>query len=282
MQRILTITVFLAFGLLVNAQGYEDQFKVDYDTPLTIDLEKDEIELEETVFFGAKKKKKNVFYGLQTRKGYTKTIRRRHKIIEQFRFLKEFQEPDEYAQNVYWFDFKKAKIVNSRKPEPGKSGILHGPYKKMVDDQVVEQASFYKGLRHGRRLVWNTKDILQVKENWYKGWPRDAKVDYYNKEKKELKEVIPYQLGELSGDYYKFFSNGIVQIKGKYELGQKIGSWKEYQVRAGRRKIKKIVNYPKKPFMDQEPYVFREWNKKGKLIYDFKRDKNKPRPVVPN
>ena len=62
------------------------------DTPVTVDL--DEIEEEENAKPRKKKRKKNVFYGLKTKKGFTKTGYGDNTVLELFYYLKEYKEPD--------------------------------------------------------------------------------------------------------------------------------------------------------------------------------------------
>ena len=42
--------------------------------------------------------------------------------------------------------------------------MMHGPYKKRVGDQIIEEGIFYYGLKHDRWLRYNSSDILQNKE----------------------------------------------------------------------------------------------------------------------
>ena len=280
LRLLVFITIFLAVHTSFS-QGFDDQFKVDYETPLTIDLENEEVEFEESVFFSGKSKKKNVYHGLKTKKGFTKSYRRRHKIIEQFRFLKEFQEPPANIQDVFWFDLKNGKIMKSLKYDPKYSALLHGPYKKTVDDQIIEEAYFYKGVRHGRRMIWNTRDILQSKQKWYKGLPMEAQVAYYNKEKKQYREIIPFQNGEREGDYLLFFEDGEVALEGEFESDQKIGLWREYlKTESGKRRHKKDIQYPKEPHTGQHGFLLREWNERGERIYDYARSGKKEKRFV--
>ena len=48
--------------------------------------------------------------------------------------------------------------------------MLHGPYTKRINDQVIENGFFYFGLKHGRWIRLNKSDILQDKETYFLGW----------------------------------------------------------------------------------------------------------------
>ena len=42
--------------------------------------------------------------------------------------------------------------------------MMHGPYKKRLGEQIIEEGIFYYGLKHGRWVRFNRSDILQDKE----------------------------------------------------------------------------------------------------------------------
>ncbi|MEM0939253.1 MAG: hypothetical protein AAF600_04080 [Bacteroidota bacterium] len=249
-------------------ESLESLFKVDYDTPLTLDLEADEKEENGIgpVTQKKKKKKKNVFFGLKTRKGFTRTIRGKEILWEQFHLLKEYQSPPEYARDFYWFDMKKRVIKNSLKVDKKIAAVLHGPYRKLLGEQVVEEGWYYKGMKHRRWIRFNRHDILQDKAYWWKGWPQESRLAYYDFKKTKLKEVIPVHYGEKNGEYWAFHEDGTIAVKGEYKFGHRVGLWREYY--DGRR-IKREVMYPEDPFnFEFNPYILREWDKRGALIYD--------------
>lgn len=249
-------------------ESLESLFKVDYDTPLTLDLEADEKEENGIgpVTQKKKKKKKNVFFGLKTRKGFTRTIRGKEILWEQFHLLKEYQSPPEYARDFYWFDMKKRVIKNSLKVDKKIAAVLHGPYRKLLGEQVVEEGWYYKGMKHRRWIRFNRHDILQDKAYWWKGWPQESRLAYYDFKKTKLKEVIPVHYGEKNGEYWAFHEDGTIAVKGEYKFGHRVGLWREYY--DGRR-IKREVMYPEDPFnFEFNPYILREWDRRGALIYD--------------
>lgn len=266
-----SIFIFLVFiSLLTKGQEatetIEDIFKVDYDTPLTLDLASNEETEIEPVKQKKKKVKKNVFFGIKTRKGYTRDLIRGQVVYEIFNRLKEFEPPPEYARDFYWFDVKKKKIVNSLKVNPDNAAVLHGPYKKMVGDQVLEEGWFYKGMKHKRWVRLNKYDILQDKKYWWKGWPQESLLSYYDYQKTKLREVIPMHYGERNGEYWAFHKNGKVAVRGTYKFNHRVGLWKEFY---NDRKIKREVKYSEDPFnFEFKAHITKEWNEKGKVIYD--------------
>lgn len=252
----------------------DDIFKVNYDTPLTLDLApKEEVEIE-PVKQKKKKVKKNFFFGVKTKKGVTRDLVRGEVVYELFNRLKVYEGPPEYARDFYWYDYKKKKIVNSLKINKDNAAVLHGPYKKMVGEQVLEEGYFYKGMKHKRWVRFNKFDILQDKTYWWKGWPQESLLAYYDFEKTKLREVIPMHYGERNGEYWAFHESGALAARGNYQFNHKTGLWREYY--EGRR-VKREVMYSEDPFNFKfRAHILKEWDEKGKVIYDkvkFERGK---------
>ncbi len=271
MTRLLLVSSLLIVALGLKAQEttpetIDDIFKVNYDTPLTLDLESNQEEQIEPVKQKKKRVKKNVFFGIKTRKGYTRDLIRGEVVYEIFHVMRNYEAPPEYARDFYWYDYKKRKIVNSLRVNEANAGVIHGPYKKMIGDQVLEEGWFYKGMKHKRWVKFNKYDILQDKAYWWKGWPQESLLAYYDFQKTKLREVIPMHYGERNGDYWAFHENGSLAARGKYKFDHKVGLWKEYY--DGRR-VKREVRYPDDPFdVNFKPHILKEWNIAGKVIYD--------------
>lgn len=263
---------FILMAPMVSAQGNEsldDLFKVDYDTPLTLDLEEKEEDEATTSVKEEKKKKRNTYFGIKTRKAFTRKGFGNDVVYEIFNVLKKYEGPPEYAADFYWYDYRKKKIMNSLKADQKNAGVLHGPYRKMLGDQVLEEGWYYKGLKHRRWVRFNRHDILQDKKYWWKGWTQESKLAYHDFKKTKLREVIPLHYGEKDGEYWAFHEDGSLAVKGKYKFDHKVGLWREYYD-GGR--VKREVIYPDDPFDFQAtPYIAREWNSRGTLIYDRKK-----------
>lgn len=260
--------LLLAFAAHSQDQSLEELFKVDYDTPLTLDLKADEEDVSgvEPVKQKEKKKKKNVYFGIKTKKGFARSGYGNDVIFELFHVLKEYESPPEYARDFFWYDYKKKQIVNSLRVDPKNAAVLHGPYKKMLGEQIVEEGWYYKGMKHRRWVRFNRHDILQDKTYWWKGWPQNSRLAYYDFKRTKLKEVIPVHYGEKNGEYWAFHENGSIAVRGEYKFDHKVGLWQEYY--DGRR-IKREVIYPKDPFdFKFNPSITKEWDRKGTLIYD--------------
>ena len=242
-----------------------------------------------------KKPKKKVFYGKKTKKGFTVTQKGKNQIIETFFYLKKWEEPSPYIKDIYWYDYLKLEINKSRKFDSLTSKLLHGPYEKSINGVVVESGIYYLGTKHGRWETWSKpknkkyvtfkrdstgkliKDLeetienqqqLLSKEKYDRGWPRSAEITYYDSQKRLLKEVKPYKEGDLHGEYYYFDRRGRIITFGKYEYGEKVGQWVEYQENSPRHYRKRITLYQDHAFFNDEPFIVREWDEKGKLKVD--------------
>ena len=109
-MRKLLLYLLLSLPYFLVAQEI-DEF-VTINTPLTIDLDAEE---EERVAPKAKKRKKKVFYGLKTKKAFTKKGAGNKIETEIFYYLKDPEPLDPYVRDIYWFDFKRRQIKKSRK-----------------------------------------------------------------------------------------------------------------------------------------------------------------------
>ena len=181
---------------LDNVDPDDIEFIIERSQPLTIDLEEEE---EEEPHKKKKKPKKNVFYGIKTKKGYTKTGYGDNTTVEIFHYLKEWREPDSYVPDIYWFDFRRKRIRNTGTIDRKYGRILHGPYTKIIGGQLVEQGIYYVGTKHGRWIKLDKNDILVDKRKYYKGWPKESLVKFYDDDRKKLKEVMPVVYGEVEG-----------------------------------------------------------------------------------
>lgn len=271
MIRIVVIFILLLVANLAHAQiepkVQEGQFTFDTDKPFTL-LELDQND--EPIVTKKKKPKRKVFYGIKTKKAFTRKGYGDKMTIELFYVLKSKtpEKPTGFARDVYWYDFARKEL---RKTSTGafdvKKGVLaHGPYKRMVGDAIIEEGIFYKGTKHGRWMQYDRQNLVQDKEKYYKGWPKESLVTYYDpNERKKIKEITPIEYGEKEGYYYLFHENGQIAVVGEYHWGERINDWIE-NYSTGKRK--KTISYPKEPFdKDFKSFVKKEWGEKGKEIY---------------
>lgn len=222
------------------------------------------------------KQPKNVFYGIKTKKNFIKHYTTNGSEIEIFNYVVELQEPHPYLKNVQevvYFNPNKRALQKTIDADKNDLRVLHGLYRKVRNGKVVEQGFYYLGGKHGRWEVHDENGILKNKERYYRGWPKEAEIEYYDSDRKKIKEMIPVHYGEKHGMYYAFYEGGQMQMRGRYEFGCRVGTWTEYyQFGKYSRMKKKETRYPKKPFDKTEPLVVKEWDEKGKLTYDRDRD----------
>jgi antitoxin component YwqK of YwqJK toxin-antitoxin module len=246
------------------AMGKEGQFTFETEKPYKL-LELDE-KTSEPIVSKKKKPKRGTFYGIKTRKSYTRKGFGDKTVIELFYVLKKPEKPTAFVRDIYWYDFTRREIRRTGNFDPKKGVLLHGPYKKMQGAVVLEEGIFYKGAKHGRWMKYDRNDLLDDKEKYYKGWPKESLVTYYDAvEHKKVKEMIPIEIDEREGFYFLFHENGVIAVTGEYKWGRKVGDWIENYPNGKR---KKILSYPKEPFEKElRPFVKKEWDDKGREIF---------------
>ncbi|MDB5274089.1 MAG: hypothetical protein JWO58_2456 [Chitinophagaceae bacterium] len=215
-----------------------------------------------------KKGKKKTFYGIKTRRGFTRAGDGERVTVELFFTLKKYREPNAFVPEIYVFDITAGKIKKVSKIEEGKRKnyrILHGPYKRMYNGEIIEEGVFYIGTKNARWEKYDKKSILIGKTKYFRGWPKEAKIEYFDNERKRPHEVIPYAYGLKEGDYYLFSEKGNIKLKGQYENGRRIGTWVEYFDNTDKRQRELL--YGESGYEEQkEPVVMKEWNERGNLI----------------
>jgi antitoxin component YwqK of YwqJK toxin-antitoxin module len=223
----------------------------------------------------SKKKKKNVFLGEKMKKAFTKTgPKGRNQKIAVFYYLKYPRPLDAYAPAYYYFDTKKHKILKLSEIQEDLSTlkIMHGPYKVMQNNKVIESGYYALGARHLRWETFDRNGVLLSKTHYEMGFPRDANVSYYGEDRAKINEVVPYVNGRLEGDYAKFLLNGQPEWRGQFENGKRVGIWTKYWGFRGRRRYE--YQYGETGYDPEvaEPELVREYNRDAKLIYD--KEKN--------
>jgi antitoxin component YwqK of YwqJK toxin-antitoxin module len=94
-------------------------------------------------------------------------------------------------------------------------------------------------------MKYNREGLLDDKEKYYKGWPKESMVSYYDQERKKVKELIPVEYGEREGNYFMFHDNGLLAVQGEYRFNYRVGDWIENYPNGKR---KKLISYGKDPF----------------------------------
>lgn len=191
--------------------------------------------------------------------------------IEEFHVLKEYTPISAYVRDIRWYDTKAKKLSSSVIKDKERALPLHGPYKRYVAGNLMEEGYYFMGTKDGRWVRYDAKYTLLDKTHWYRGFPASSRISYYDSSHTKIKEVIPVFYEDIEGEYFSFYEEGQLSAYGKYEHNEKIGRWVEYY--QYRRQRKKETQYPKSCWdEDFEPFVLREWDDKGKLLYDYTKD----------
>ncbi|WP_210462171.1 toxin-antitoxin system YwqK family antitoxin [Rufibacter roseolus] len=215
--------------------------------------------------------KKKIYFGYRVKKGFARQGKGKNQIVETFYYLREYKEPNPYVRDKHYFDVKKRKIFRSPTLDPSKTQmlILHGPYTKMRGDVLIEQGYFYVGTKHLRWETFKTDSTLSQRQHFEKGFLRDAVISYYDAAKTKIKEVIPYQYGQVQGEYYKFYENGQLEWLGTYDKGRKVGTWINFYDFRGRRQFE--FQYAESAFDKPiEPVLVKQYDRHGALVFEKK------------
>ena len=215
------------------------------------------------------KVKKNVYYGEKTKRQWIVSEVQGRTQIEEFYILKEPAEVNFYVPFVGVFDKDRQQIISVRNRSAMTENVLHGPYKRMINEKVVEEGMYFFGTKHERWLSLSLQQKLNNKEHFFKGWYRDSEISYYDPDTKtKVKEVIPYQYGKKEGMYYYFYENGQLAVRGFYAFDKKVGIWEEFH-NTNRVSIKKEIQFAPDPFQKYfRAYIRKEWDKFANPIYE--------------
>lgn len=214
-----------------------------------------------------KKAKKNIYYGVKTKKGYTKQNIRESVQYEVFHYTTESRTLDPYIRDIYWID-SRDKVIRTKNFDSARGFLLHGPYQREVGDIVVEKGFYFFGTKHGTWMKFDNKSVLLDKLHYAEGWPKDSKVTYYNREKRQIEKLIPVEYDLMEGNFFHFHEDGQVAVTGEYHFGEKVGLWTEYWNIKNNAVRKREIQYQSQPFTKNfTPYIRAEWDKDGNLVY---------------
>lgn len=214
------------------------------------------------------KKKKNHFFGVKTKRAYTVNKISGRTVIEDFYILPEPVEVDRYVLEIHTHDQNRGQVKVTRPNTRLVSRVLHGPYKKLVNDQVIEEGMYFYGTKHQRWTWYTREDKLTRKEHYHKGWFRDSEITYYDGDAKQrIESVTPIQYGKKEGTYIHFFPNGRLAMRGRYQFDKKVGVWEEFH-ELNRAVIKREIQYAPDPFQkDFQSFIRKEWDELTNLLY---------------
>ena len=150
-----------------ESDAEEQRFTID--TPANLDFKK-----EEDPVSGKKKKKvkKKVYYGIKTKKGFTRKGQGNRITYELFYYLKKSEKPQTFVRDIYWYDFTRREVRKTTTFDPAKGVLLHGPYEKRQGDVVLE-TGIYTKYPTGRWMKYNRDSHLWTK-TVLPGWPKES------------------------------------------------------------------------------------------------------------
>lgn len=194
-------------------------------------------------------------------------------VVEEFNVLKTWQDPSPYVREKFGYSPKEARIRPLTKDQNGVY-LMHGPYKRYQNGDLVEEGFYYLGAKDGRWEKYDAKFMLIEKVKYHHGFPADARIAYYDSAHTKVKEVFPYEYGKLKGTYLAYHPNGQLAEEGKYDNGVKVGRWTEYHATGSRAFRRRVTQYARDRWeTDVEPVVLSEWDEKGKLTYERPKEK---------
>jgi len=221
-----------------------------------------------------KKVKKNVFWDIKAKKCFIKSKKGNTITFQQFYILPEYEDPDAYPWEKYYYDHKERKIKKARVASDTYGLPLHGSYARFVNGEVIERGYFYKGVKHGRweKYRAQSEGLLMDKQNWNMGFPKESEITRYPHDTRALKEVVPMRFGKKEGRYISFYENGNVKETGEYLDNRKIKIWTEYFDAfnsKGRQQVQRQTQQRKQKELyaeSFEPKLLREYNENGERI----------------
>ncbi len=189
--------------------------------------------------------------------------------LEEFQVVKfvEDEALSVYQQEVWWFDPNQSRVVNSLLKDNKSAQICHGPYRKVVNQVLVEQGYFYMGAKDGRWENYGPEGELENKTYYTRGFTAGSEISYYDADKKKIKEVIPRVYGKIRGQYLAFYPGGNVREEGKMDDSVRVGRWREFYEFGTGGRLRKEWKYGKDKFDEAQAILIVERDNQGKIIF---------------
>lgn len=190
-------------------------------------------------------------------------------VYQEFYILKDNKPASMYNRTLWWYDIKNRKIVEAITRDTRTNILLHGPFKEYRGENLMSEGYYYMGAKHGRWTDYDKDFNLVNKEYYVKGYFADSEIKYFGTDSSKIAEVTSKSYGKTTGQYYKFYDDGTIAEEGKYDNSKKVGKWIEYHKGGNRRK--KETQYPNDYYDEKEPFVLREYDEKGKMIFEAEK-----------
>lgn len=190
----------------------------------------------------------------------------------EFYTLKNYQQPNPYNRHIYWYDRKANRIVEGIARDKNTNLLLHGPYKKYVNEVLIEEGWYYLGAKDGRWELYDKDFNLLDKYYYDRGFYADSEISYWDASQTKIKEVKPKLYGKVTGEYLFFNESGTLATQGAMDDSIQVKEWIEYYPTGNRRK--KVTQHGKDCYDTSfEPYTVYEYDEKGKIIFESPKAK---------
>ena len=221
---------------------------------------------------------KTEYEGLSMIKAYTKLGSGDRTVVEEFYILKDnnVAKPLPHIREVFRYYQRTGRVTSSIVKDEDKGLLLHGPYKRYQNGDLVEEGYYYAGMKDGRWEKYDANFMLTDKTHWYRGAPAESRLSYYDSTHRKIKEIVPVEYGKVKGTYSAFYENGLLAEEGKYDNGVKVGRWTEfYSISPGGRRMRRKLTQHASDQWDTafEPYTISEWDERGKTTYERAKEK---------
>lgn len=246
-----------------------DKFKTETLPDLGLKVKKVKAKAKEIL------KNKNEYEGLKMEKRIATFGSGNKQTTEEFYVLNDAAEISMYFREIRWYDPQMQRTSTNTIKNLEEAAILHGPYKRYVADELIEEGFYFLGTKHGRweryGKEFDNDYVLLDKQYFNKGNPAESEISYYDAEKTKIKEIIPKNYGKVVGNYFAYYPTGNLQEEGQFDDGIKTGKWIEYYEFGTGGKRKKEVMYQKDKYsVGFATFVIREYDAKSQLIFENK------------
>jgi hypothetical protein len=177
-----------------------------------------------------------------------------------------------YLQEISIFDPAQSRVISIPLKEAKNAQICHGPFKKYVNQKLVEEGFYFMGVKDGRWENYGPENELENKVYFEKGFLKGSYFQYYDASKKKIKEVVPRQYGKVRGTYQSFYANGNLKEAGKLDDSVKVGIWREYHEVGSGGRLKKEWKYKADKFDTADPILIQERDQQSKIIFQTKEN----------
>jgi hypothetical protein len=177
-----------------------------------------------------------------------------------------------YAAEIFIFDPSQSRVVSIPTKDAKNAQICHGPFKKYVNQKLIEEGFYFMGVKDGRWETYSSENELENKVYYEKGYTAGSTIHYYDASNKKIKEVIPRLYGKVRGTYFSYYPSGSLKEDGRLDDSVKVGRWREYHEFGSGGRLKKEWKYGKDKFDSSDPVLIQERDQQSKVIFQAKEN----------